>query len=98
MSSFIYKESKGIFSILKNISALYLNLKLNHSFMVNKLNNLKEIFIRKLNTILLQKEIQSLEKGSYLSLRERIELKRAISILSTLKQQPFNNGDDLIQQ
>jgi hypothetical protein len=66
--------------------------------MVNKLNNLKEIFIRKINTILLQREIKSLEKYPYLSLRERIELKRAISILSTLKQQSIINEDDFIQQ
>ena len=56
---------------------------------------LAHICRRKINTFLLQKEIESLEKVSYLNLWERIELKRAITLLGTLKQQPLRNQNNL---
>lgn len=56
---------------------------------------LAHICRRKINTFLLQKEIESLEKASYLNLWERIELKRAITLLGTLKQQPLHKQNNL---
>lgn len=59
--------------------------------MYSKLNMVTHICRRKINTFLLQREIKNLEKASYLNLWERIELKRAINILETLKQHPLRN-------
>lgn len=63
-----------------------------------KFNLLALICRRKINTFLLQKEIKNLEKASYLNLWERIELKRAIAVLSTLKQQPLHNQNDFTKK
>jgi len=53
--------------------------------MLKKLNTLTGIYRRKITTMMLEMEIKNMEKASYLTLWERMELNRAKTLLNTLK-------------